>query len=49
MVTKCGGGLMLDAYLSWERGEWKEFMERTKTRYEEIEINGARISRNFRD
>lgn len=30
--NKMWGGLMLDAYLSWEHGEWKEFMERTKQR-----------------
>nr|DAS59372.1 MAG TPA: hypothetical protein [Caudoviricetes sp.] len=35
--NKMWGGLMLDAYLSWERGEWKDFMERTKQRYEEME------------
>lgn len=35
--NKMWGGLMLDAYLSWERGEWNEFMERTKQRYEEME------------
>lgn len=47
--NKMWGGLMLDAYLSWERGEWKEFMERTKTRYEEMENNETRTSRNFKD
>lgn len=31
---------MLDAYLSWERGKWNEFMERTKQRYEEMEKYG---------
>lgn len=34
------GGLMLDAYSSWERGEWNEFMERVKQRYEEMEKYG---------
>ena len=38
--NKMWGGLMLDAYLSWERGEWNEFMERTKQRYEEMEKYG---------
>mgnify|MGYP006957333293 FL=1 len=38
--NKMWGGLMLDAYLSWERGEWNEFMEQTKQRYEEMEKYG---------
>ena len=35
--NKVWGGLMLDAYLSFGRGEWEDFMKRTKQRFEEME------------